>query len=568
MRVARRPRPRAGLPRPAGRSIATVRNQAGDAPSPGSVYEASSTTRRTLGWRAPTISPNDAVLGSLYTLRDRARAADRNDGLAGAAVDRLVTNTIGTGIAPLSQADDPEFRRAVQALWLRWTDESDADGRLDWYGQQAQAERTRLVAGEVFLRLRPRRPEDGLSVPLQVQVIEPELCPHTYNVAGGSTRIRAGIEFSPIGRREAYYFYRSRPGDLQDMDPSQLVRVPAEAVLHLYDPIRPGQLRGVPHLTRALVKLHELDKFDDATLLRQQLSNLFVAFLTRQAGLGDGEAVNPMTGQTIERDNADRALMGLEPGIFQELAPGEDVKFSEPPGTAETYPDFVRQQMLGVAVAAGVPYEVLTGDMRGVNDRTVRVILTEFRRRIMMLQHQLAAVQMCRPVWRAWLDRVLLSGALEIPVAYLEDPEPWARVKWMPQGWEYINPVQDVEAQKARVRAGFASRSDIISEQGEDAEEVDVAIAADNARADRLGLALDSDPRRVSDAGLTQARPEGTVLPDVSGAGDAAQASLATEAVALARAAVEAARPRAEVLVRDRAGRIIGKREGEPVADG
>src|SRR5687768_17896336 len=56
-----------------------------------------------------------------------------------------------------------------------------------------------------------------------------------------------------------------------DLDSGQLRRVPAESVIHLYDPLRPGQLRGIPHLTQALIKLHEVDKYDDAVLLRQQL---------------------------------------------------------------------------------------------------------------------------------------------------------------------------------------------------------------------------------------------------------------------------------------------------------
>ncbi len=46
------------------------------------------------------------------------------------------------------------------------------------------------------------------------------------------------------------------------------------------------------------------------------------------------------------------------------------------------------------------------------------------------------------------------------------------------------------------VRAGFKSRGEVVSEQGYDAEEIDREIAADNARADVLGLAYDSDPRK------------------------------------------------------------------------
>jgi lambda family phage portal protein len=458
-----------------------------------SLYDAGSSSRRTRGWNAPTTSSNQAILSTLSTLRDRSRAATRNDGYAKGAIDKLVSNIIGLGVKPLSQAADPEFRKAAQTLWLRWTDESDADGLLDYYGQQAQAVRAWLEGGEAFVRIRPRLPEDGLVVPLQLQVLEPELCPYQHNVFSSSLRVRAGIEFNGIGRRVAYYFHPSRP-ELDDFDPSELRRLPAESVIHLFDPVRPGQLRGLPHLTQALVDLYELDQYDDATLLRQKLSNMFAGFIKRPPALGDSETFHPLTGEAVET-SGDKPLLSLEPGIMQELDPGEDLVWSNPPAP-QGYPDFMRQQLYGVAAATGVPYEVLTGDMRGVNDRTMRVLLHEFRRRVQTWQHQIVAFQFCRPVWRAWMDRVFLSGALPMPTDYLRNPEPWLRVSWTPHGWPYINPTQDVEAQKASVRAGFKSRSAVVSEQGDDAEDIDRAQADDNARADSLGLRYDSDGRQ------------------------------------------------------------------------
>lgn len=458
------------------------------------VYEGASHTRRTLGWRAPTVSPNAALLPTLSTLRDRARAAVRNDGYAKGAIDKLVTNLVGTGIKPLSKADDAAFRATVQRVWLAWTDESDADGLLDWYGQQRQIARTWLEAGEVFVRLRLRRPEDGLTVPLQIQVVEPEQCPHTYNAQlSNGQHVRAGIQFDAIGRRVAYWFHPSRAGDLQDFDAGQLRPIAAESVIHLYDPLRPGQLRGMPHLTQALIRLHELDKYDDAVLLRQQLANLFVAFLTRQPVVAGETVLDPLTG--LAKGTGDRPALSLEPGIFQELDSGEDVTFSKPPDIQGGYKDFVRQQLFHIASATGVPYEVLTGDLSGLNDRTVRVVLHEFRRFVIALQHQILSYQLCRRVWDAWMDRAFLSGALPLPAAYADDPLPWARVKWMPQGWPYLHPVQDVKAAQDAIRAGFTSRSAVVSEQGEDAEEIDREQAADNVRADGLDLSYDSDAR-------------------------------------------------------------------------
>lgn len=468
------------------------------------LYDGASTgTRRTTGWRAPTTYANDS-LNYLTTLRDRSRAAVRNDGYGKGIIDKLVSNIIGTGINPLSQAPDPEIRTRIQQLWLAWTDESDADGLLDWFGQQAQAVRSWLEGGDAFVRLRPRLPQDGLTVPLQIQILEGEFCPITLNqLSTTGNRIRAGVEFSRIGKRVAYWFHASRPGDLQDIDVGQLRRVPAELASHLFEPWRAGQIRGLPHLTQALIKLHELDKFDDATLLRQQLANLFVAFVTRPAQTLEESTVHPLTGEAVE-DVSDLPTLQFEPGIFQELAPGEEVTFSEPPDAGSGYPAFMKQQLFAVSAATGVPYEVITGDMSGVNDRTVRVILHEFRRRVQAWQHHVVAYQFCRPIWRAWLDRAVLSGAVPIPPAdYAARVREWTAVKWMPHGWPYLHPVQDVEADKKAIRAGFTSRSAVVSERGEDADVIDTEQAADNARADDLGLRYDSDGRHTTESGGT-----------------------------------------------------------------
>jgi lambda family phage portal protein len=455
------------------------------------VYESAAATRRTLNWRAPTTYPN-AVLPDLRMLRDRSRGATRNDGFAKGVIDDLVSNIIGTGMKPLCQVKNNEaFRSEVEALWTLWTDEADADGQSDFYGLQSLVTRAWLEAGEVFVRLRPRFLTDGLTVPLQLQLLEPEQCPESYTtIAPNGNRIKAGIEFSPIGKRVAYYFYLSVPGASSDLDTSKLVRVPADSVLHVYKQMRPGQLRGLPHLTQALVRLRELDKFSDALLLRQQLSAMFVAFLKNMSN----ESGDALTGETTT-DEQDRPVLAMEPGAFQALAPGEEVQFSDPPDVPGSYQDYMKGHLYAVAAATGVPYAVLTGDMSGLNDRVMRVILHEFRRRIQADQHQTIAFQLNRPVYSAWLAAAAESGALAVPVDYYTNPRAYDTVLWMPQGWPYIHPVQDVQAAKEAIRNGLTSRAATVAAQGEDAAVIDAQQAADNERADKLGLKYDSDGR-------------------------------------------------------------------------
>ena len=452
-------------------------------------YEAAAGTRRTTGWSPATSDINTLVFRNADTLRSRSREMARRNPWASNALDAFVANCIGIGIKPQPLQGDAAARARIQELWLRWTDEADAAGLTDFYGIQALACRSVMEAGECLIRLRPRLPKDGLSVPLQLQLLEAEHLPaaETRKLENGNY-IRAGIEFNGIGKRVAYHLYREHPGDTSNpMASSELVRVPAEFVLHLFRPLRPGQLRGQPWLTQVLIKLHELDQYDDAELVRKKTAAMFAGFVTKNSPQDSllGEA-NP--------DASGAALAGLEPGTLQVLLPGEDVTFSAPADVGASYETFMRVQLRSIAAGMGITYEQLTGDLTGVNYSSIRAGLLEFRRRCEQFQHQVIVFQMCRPIWRAWIDAAVLAGALPAGDGNYD-------VKWIPPGFAWVDPLKDIKAQIMAVRAGFKSRAEVVSEQGYDAEEIDREIAADNARADALGLEYDSDPRKEASAG-------------------------------------------------------------------
>ena len=114
------------------------------------------------------------------------------------------------------------------------------------------------------------------------------------------------------------------------------------------------------------------------------------------------------------------------------------------------------------------------------------------------LQHGVIVHQLCRPIWQAWMAQAVLEGALTL-TGYARGGTAKRReyqaVKWIPQGWQWVDPLKEADAMKAAIRSGLMSRSEAISANGYDAEDVDREIAADNARADAFGLVFDSDPR-------------------------------------------------------------------------
>lgn len=454
-------------------------------------YEGAGEGRRSASWDAPDSGVNSLIMPALRNLRSRSRAAVRNDPYAFNVIDKRVSNLIGTGINPRPKTDDPALRKLLQDLWEDWVDEADADELTDFYGQQALIARTVETSGECFVRLRPRSPDNGLAVPLQLQCLAPEFVPHDkFEVTGSGNIIRAGIEFTPAGQRAAYWMYRCHPRDASGLNSgyNQVVRVPASQVLHIFEPIEPGQLRGVPRLAPVLKRLRSLDNYDDAVLFRQEVANLFAGFISRPAPDTGQVPRDPVTGQLLTTDvDGFTPMVALEPGTMQELGPGEQVEFSKPPDAGNNYPDFMRQQLMAAAAGTGTPYEILTGDMREINDRALRVVLNEFRRRLEQLQFSVYVHQLCRPVRAAWMDMAVLSGALRLP-DYAARRREYLRTRWVPQGWAYIQPVQDVQARQMEVNAGFASRSEMVLRTGYDAETVDAENAADLARAQALGL--------------------------------------------------------------------------------
>jgi lambda family phage portal protein len=421
---------------------------------------------------------NTLIQASGNDMTARARFLIRNNGYAVNAVESFCGNVVGTGIKPSSGIADAALKDDVQQLWLRWTDESDAEGLTDFYGQQRRAARELFIAGEVFLRFRPRLPCDGLSVPLQLQMLPSEMLPlHDNRILPGGNVVRQGIEFDRIGRRVAYHFYKRHPGDSTEPHISgEQVRVPASSVLHVIDPVEAGQLRGFSRYAPVLVKLFILDQYDDAELDRKKVAAMFAGFVRRPAG------------EDLDRENGpNEDLLPLEPGQLQILDEGEDITFSAPSDVGGNYEAFQYRTLLQVAAGLGLPYANLTSDMLKANYSNTRAALLEFRRRVEAFQHSVLVYQLCRPVWLRWMDAAVLSGSLDLP-DYEKNRAAMLTCAWLPPRWDWVDPQKDIRAEIMALDAGLKSRSQAISERGYDASAVDAEIAADKQREQELGI--------------------------------------------------------------------------------
>ena len=442
-------------------------------------FDAGQHHRRLRGFRATRAHVNALIAASGPDITARARWLVRNNGYAINAVESWAANTVGDGIKPISKIADAGHKEELQRLWLAWTDEADAEGLTDFYGLQRRAAREVFLAGEVFFRIRPRRAGDGLTVPLQLQMLPSEMLPleQTGTTTNGNT-IRQGIEFDRIGRRVAYHFFRRHPGDSTDPGlAGELVRVPASEIIHVIDPVEAGQLRGVSKLAPAIVKLFLLDQYDDAELDRKKVAAMYAMFVTSPA------PENPLTPDDEDGPEG----VEISPGQIVRLDPGEDVTIGQPADSGGTYEPFQYRTLLQISAALGIPYPYLANDMVKGNFSNSRLALIEFRRRVSAWQHSVMAYQLCRPVYARWMDAAVLSGALSLP-GYEANRSRLLAADWLPTKWDWVDPLKDANAEITQIEAGLKSRTQAIAERGYDAEQVDREIAAERKRERTLGL--------------------------------------------------------------------------------
>lgn len=457
-------------------------------------YDGAAKGRRTEGWRAPGTSADTEVGVAGALLRDRMRDLVRNNPHAARAVAVLVNNIVGAGIMPRAASGNDTLDRKVDALFARWSATADADGQLDFYGLQTLICREMVEAGEVLVRRRLRRSSDGLPVPLQLQVLEADFLDATKSGVLGAGRLVQGIQFNPIGKREAYWLHAEHPGDAYGAMQNGLQSrpVPAIEIAHVYEKQR-TQARGVPWGAPVIRSLRDLDDYEVAELVRKKTEACVTAIV-----FGDDEAQQGIAPSVVDADG--NRVEQFEPGLIAYARGGKDIRFNQPSATGG-YADYKRASLHTISAGFRVPYELLTGDLSQVNYSSIRAGLVEFRRQIDAVQWQLFIPMFCAPVWRWYCEAAWAAGLI---------PTPDVPVEWSPPKFEAVDPQKDAMANLLSIRSGTMTLAEVIARQGRNPDAVLAEIAATNAKLDTLGLVLDSDPRRVTKTGSAQTSDLGT----------------------------------------------------------
>ena len=436
-----------------------------------SSYESASRGSRASGWAATSAGPNRTIANAGATLRNRTRAGYRNSLLLKSGINKNVTAEVGRGFTLLSTCLDDGFKKELNSLWKIVSTQLDPWGDMNFGAIIDLVVRSRRMSGEVFIRKLRRRLSSSLEVPVQVEVIESDLCPIDLNrrLANGN-RIVQGVEFN--GKiKVAYWFYKSHPEDGVDLvSLNKLERVLVKDVIHHYKQTRPGQVRAEPEAAVALLKDRTFQEYDDAELIRKKERAAFTGFLYREQFDDDDFEFDPITGKAIFDDaKAPEQMQSVAAGTMLRGVPGEKLQQFDGDNTGQGYKDFVRWQALQLAAGLDTPYMSMTGDWSGLNDRLVRAIMNEYRRGIAFDQVNLSGFQVAFKIWRWVIESAVTIGRLSAP-DYANDPHKYLMLDIRPDAFKHLHPEQDINARRKAVDSNISNIESEAADYGGDME--------------------------------------------------------------------------------------------------
>ena len=430
-------------------------------------YEAAAAGRRTSGWKRTIGDGASVTLGQIGPVRDAARDLVRNNPYASSAVNIITDHTIGYGVAPTMKSD----------AWDRWarTTACDADGMHNMNGLLKLAMRCVAESGEVLIRRRIRRVSDGMEIPLQIQILEPDYIDDNFHeslTSPGLSRTVQGVEFDAIGRRTGYWLFPEHPGAPYGVRSIQSRRVPAESVIHCFDPLRSGQVRGVSWFAPGLIRFRDFDDYEDATLVKQKIAAC-LAVVTSDL---NGEAAPLGDGEESERTDS------LEPGMILNVASGRNIEVVNPPSNTD-YEPFSNAQLRAIASGLGLTFEDLTRNYQGLPFSAARMSRLAHWKRVKSWRADLVEAQILNKLW-VWFSEV--AGLMSVGVP--------ADTMWNFPPMEMIEPDKEGLAIMRNVRTGTQSWREVVQERGKNYEQHldDVAESFKDLR--EKEVILDIDP--------------------------------------------------------------------------
>ena len=442
------------------------------------------------------------VHNGLRALVSRSRHEAQNNDYMKQFLREAKTNIVGAqGITLQARTRDTNGKQdklanaAIEEAWREWSRYGvpEVTGTLSLKMVERLFVETLFRDGEVLLL--KHHGYNGNDYRYAVQMLDTQVLDVTYNrekMANGNV-IRMGVELNDLRRPVAYHLTTASTtaNDYYRFSGRKYLRVEADRIIHRFLPEWAWQTRGVPAAAASLLRMNMLSGYEDAELVAARTAAAKMGFWVTPDGEPPPGAAyaDPSGGKTSA--GSPNFTMEAEPGHFDVVPEGYDLKAWDPQHPNAAFKDFMKAMLRGMASGLGVNYNTLANDLEGVNYSGLRHG-TIIERAVWMLLQDWMIECFMEPVYNDWLGMSLLAGMIKVNDAPLNAAriDKYRRVSFQPRRWAWVDPAKEMTANKTAIESRIRSISEIIREQGRDPDEVFDEIAKERERLEELKIPI------------------------------------------------------------------------------
>lgn len=320
-----------------------------------------------------------------WELVRKARWFEKNDAIVNRMADLFEQYTVGPqGLRFFPTTSDPEWNKEALTWWNEWCRFCDLNTRMSFGTFQSVAARTLFIDGEVFIVLtrgesgRPRlQLVEGHRVSTPPGMRDATLYIDTMPGANMQPQCVDGVEIDANGRPVAYHIAEDN-GSYN----TNFRRVPADYVVHIFEPGRANQYRGIPYIYPVLNDLHDLNDLQALEMQAAKQAAEVSYFIKTQTGeLNDEDLIRGTNTSQVDgktRDDFYRETIGASARILKAGDEVERFASDRPSITTQQYWDYVTAR---ACAGVGIPKEiVLPASMQGTVMRSVLDVANSFFR--------------------------------------------------------------------------------------------------------------------------------------------------------------------------------------------
>lgn len=377
--------------------------------------------------------------------RAAALAADiiQNSGRLRGAVDQILADTVGEELVltpkpnlsqcGYSETETVEFVRRVKDIWKRraWNPrECDFRGKFILPQQVDMALRSDVVFGEavgiISYWSRAQRRRYGIASGTKLCMMSPSSLVQDTNEIEG---LYQGVIHDENGRAVAYRFQEKRDGLTRKVDYRAYDQAGRQAVVHVFDPIEPTDVRGISRIASAFRKHLQHEVLVDATIQTQILQTVMAIALTSPEPSKEAfEAITALDDDDLQQDYQDYFVQALDRAAdskislsgdptVSHLAPGEELKLMSTGVPGPQFLPISADLSRDMARALGITFGGLTMDNTSATYSSVNMdnasiwpIVTRRRSR--------TAAPFCQAYYESMIDEEIGEGRLPFKGGY------------------------------------------------------------------------------------------------------------------------------------------------------